>query len=82
MIALANINEVVDTIKKSASTIEASKKLQINFLLSEQQAKAVLEIKLSRLAHLEVEKLQKEKNELEKEKERLENILNNEELLN
>lgn len=82
LIALANINEVVDTIKKSASTIEASKKLQINFLLSEQQAKAVLEIKLSRLAHLEVEKLQKEKNELEKEKERLENILNNEELLN
>jgi DNA gyrase, A subunit len=82
LIALANINEVVETIKKSASTIEASKKLQINFLLSEQQAKAVLEIKLSRLAHLEVEKLQKEKNELEKEKERLENILNNEELLN
>lgn len=82
LIALANINEVVETIKKSASTIEASKKLQINFLLSEQQAKAVLEIKLSRLAHLEVEKLQKEKNELEKEKERLENILNNKELLN
>lgn len=82
LIALANINEVVEMIKKSASTIEASKKLQINFLLSEQQAKAVLEIKLSRLAHLEVEKLQKEKNELEKEKERLENILNNEELLN
>lgn len=82
LIALANINEVVETIKKSASTIEASKKLQINFLLSEQQAKAVLEIKLSRLAHLEVEKLQKEKNELEKEKERLENILNNGELLN
>lgn len=82
LIALANINEVVETIKKSASTIEASKKLQINFLLSEQQAKAVLEIKLSRLAHLEVEKLQKEKNELEKEKERLENILNNEKLLN
>ena len=82
LIALANINEVIETIKKSASTIEASKKLQINFLLSEQQAKAVLEIKLSRLAHLEVEKLQKEKNELEKEKERLENILNNEELLN
>lgn len=82
LIALANINEVVETIKKSASTIEASKKLQENFLLSDVQAKAVLEIKLSRLAHLEVEKLQKEKNELEKEKERLENILNNEELLN
>ena len=82
LIALANINEVVETIKKSASTIEANKKLQENFLLSDVQAKAVLEIKLSRLAHLEVEKLQKEKNELEKEKERLENILNNEELLN
>ena len=82
LIALANINEVVETIKKSASTIEASKKLQENFLLSDVQAKAVLEIKLSRLAHLEVEKLQKEKNELEKEKERLENILSNDELLN
>lgn len=82
LIALASINEVVETIKKSASTFEASQKLQANFLLSEIQAKAVLEIKLSRLAHLEVEKLQKEKLELEAEKEKLENILNNEELLN
>lgn len=82
LIALANIDEVVEVIKKSSSTLEASVRLQENFLLSEKQAKAVLEVKLSRLAHLEVAKLQKEKADLEREQERLNNILSDEKLLN
>lgn len=81
IIAMANIDEVVKTIKSSASTIIASSELQKNFLLDEAQAKAILDMKLSRLAKLEVQKLEKEKNDLETELDRLLSILNNEELL-
>lgn len=81
LIALARIEEVIQTIKSSSSTATASVKLQENFLLTEIQAKAILDMKLSRLAHLEVEKVEKEKSELETEKTRIEEILNNEELL-
>ena len=81
IIAMANIDEVVKTIKSSASTIIASSELQKNFLLDEAQAKAILDMKLSRLAKLEVQKLEREKNDLETELDRLLSILNNEELL-
>lgn len=82
LIALARIEEVVETIKKSSSTAAANINLQKNFLLDELQAKAILDMKLSRLAHLEVAKLEKEKKELEEEAAKIEEILNNEELFN
>lgn len=81
LIALARIEEVIQTIKTSSSPAAANKKLQENFLLTEVQAKAILDMKLSRLAHLEVEKIEKEKTELEAEKARIESILASEELL-
>lgn len=81
LIALARIEEVIQTIKTSSSPAAANKKLQENFLLTEVQAKAILDMKLSRLAHLEVEKIEKEKAELETEKSRIEAILADEELL-
>ena len=80
-ICMANIDEVVHTIKSSTSTAAASKSLCEKFLLDEEQAKAILDMKLSRLAHLEVQKLEKEKVELEKEFERLDAILKDEKLL-
>ena len=82
LICLASIDEVVQTIKKSASTAAASIALQKNFLLDAEQAKAVLDMKLSRLAHLEVQKLEDEKANLEKEAAVITLILNNEELFN
>ncbi len=82
LIALARIEEVVETIKKSSSTAAANLNLQKNFLLDELQAKAILDMKLSRLAHLEVTKLEKEKKELEDEAAKIEEILNNENLFN
>ena len=82
LIALASIDEVVDTIKKAKTTFEASENLQKNFLLDEVQAKAVLEIKLSRLARLEVEKIEDEKCKLSIEVDRIKEILNNETLFN
>lgn len=82
LICLARIEEVIQTIKSSSSTITASKALCENFLLDEAQAKAVLDMKLSRLAHLEVEKLKNEKEKLEKEATAIKKILNNTELFN
>lgn len=80
LICMARIEEVVQTIRNSASTAAASTALQANFLLDEVQAKAVLDMKLSRLAHLEVKKLENERTELVAKAEAIEKILNNEEL--
>lgn len=82
LICLAHIDDVVRTIKNSSSTQMAAKALCENFLLDDIQAKAVLDMKLARLAHLEVEKLEKEKSELAKERNKIETILNSEELFN
>ena len=80
LICMARIEEVVQTIRNSASTAAASTALQANFLLDEAQTKAVLDMKLSRLAHLEVKKLENEREELVGKAEAIEKILNNEEL--
>lgn len=80
LICMANIEEVVQTIRNSVSTAAASEALQKKFLLDAEQTKAVLDMKLSRLAHLEVQKLENEKKDLEAKAKEIENILNNEEL--
>ena len=82
LICIASIDEVVKAIKSSSSTAAASKILCETFLLDAEQAKAVLEMKLSRLANLEVKKLENEKEKLEEEAGRIEAILNSEELFN
>lgn len=80
LICMANIDEVVQTIRSSSSTQTAATALQTKFLLDAEQAKAVLDMKLSRLAHLEVQKLQNERAELQREADRIEKILNDKEL--
>ena len=80
LICMARIEEVVQTIRSSTSTAAASAALQSNFLLDEVQAKAVLDMKLSRLAHLEVKKLENEREELMSKAAAIEKILNDEEL--
>ena len=80
LICMANIEEVVQTIRSSVSTAAAAEALQKKFLLDAEQTKAVLDMKLSRLAHLEVQKLENEKKDLEAKAREIENILNNEEL--
>ena len=82
IIALNNIEEVIETIKSSASTAAARSALMSNFGLSEEQAKAILEIKLARLARLEVEKYYNEAEELKRKKEEIVKILNDEILFN
>ena len=80
LICMARIEEVVQTIRNSASTAAASTALQASFLLDEAQTKAVLDMKLSRLAHLEVKKLENERAELQTQAEAIERILADEEL--
>lgn len=82
LICLARIDEVVATIKGSASTAAAASELMKKFLLDSEQVKAVLDMKLSRLAHLEVKKLEDERTDLLKEADRLNKILNDEVLFN
>ena len=82
LICLANIDEVVRIIKTSDSPSKARERLAAEYELDDVQTKAILDMKLSRLAHLEVEKLKSEKTKLEKEREIIYNIINNEELFN
>ena len=82
LICIANLDEVISAIKSSSSTSAASVALQHNFLLDEEQAKAVLAIKLASLAKLEVEKLEQEKINLTQEANKLRIILQNEKEFN
>lgn len=81
MKAISMIDEVVKTIKKCADAKNASIGLQRLLDIDEIQAKAILDLKLSRLTHLDITKLETEKSNLETEKERIEAILGDEILL-
>lgn len=65
VIALANIDEVIRIIKSADDKADACVKLTQNFELDEIQANAILEMKLSKLTSLEVEKLREELRALE-----------------
>jgi len=75
LIALKNIDTVIDLIKKSKNATEALEGLMKKFELSKKQAQAVLETKLQQLTSLERDKLKKEQEELKKKIEELEKIL-------
>ena len=64
LIALARIEEVIATIKNSADGATAKQSLISKYGLNEAQAKAILDMKLVRLANLETVKVQNEKNEI------------------
>jgi DNA gyrase subunit A len=64
IIALANIDEVIAVIKASRDVATARIKLQERFLLSEAQSEAIVEMRLGRLTSLEIEKIEKELEEL------------------
>jgi DNA gyrase subunit A len=64
LIALEDIDNVIALIKKSESAAAAKVSLIEKYNLSENQAKAILDMKLSRLAKLEKIELQKEEEEL------------------
>lgn len=79
MIAFLNIDEVIHIIRYED---EPKSVLMAKFNLSEQQAEAILNLRLRHLAKLEEHQLQAEQNELEKERSNLEQILGSTRRLN
>ena len=77
LIALEDIDNVIALIKKSESAAAAKVALMTQYNLSEDQAKAILDMKLAKLAKLEKVEIQKEKDDLVAELARLNAILAN-----
>ncbi len=81
IIALKNIDEVIALLKQSANADEAIVKLNKRFLLTIEQGKAILEMRLQRLTGLEQEKIYAEIEEIKQEIARLRSIIDNPEIL-
>jgi len=78
VIALANIDRVIEIIRQSADKNTACEALINEFVLSDKQANAILEMRLQRLTSMEVNKLKEELVELERIIADLKDILANE----
>ena len=63
-IAVDNIDEVVEIIRKSKDVDEADDRLRKRFKLSEKQSEAILNMRLAKLTGLEIEKLEAELKEV------------------
>ena len=63
-IALQNLDEIIDLIRKSPDVETARTRLMKRFKLSEIQAQAILDMPLRRLAALERKKIEEEYKEL------------------
>ena len=77
LIALEDIDNVIALIKASESAAAAKTALMAKYKLSEIQAKAILDMKLSKLAKLEKIEIEDEKKELMAKSEELNQILKN-----
>lgn len=75
IIAIENIDEVIAIIKSSPNVSECKIRLRERFDISEKQAQAILDIKLSRLTKLEVNNLKEEIAELLKIIDRLSAVI-------
>jgi len=64
-IAIDNIDDIIELIKKSADPNDAREKLINRFSLTEIQAKAILDMRLQRLTGLERDKIEQEYKELQ-----------------
>ncbi|MEX0967904.1 MAG: DNA gyrase subunit A [Bacteroidia bacterium] len=80
IIAIDNLDEVINLIRGSRTPDEAREGLMSRFELSEIQAKAILDLRLQKLTGLERDKLKDEYNELMKTIEYLKSVLENKEL--
>ncbi len=75
LIALANLDEVIQIIRRSPDTDTARERLMQRFKLSEIQAQAILDMPLKRLSRLEREKLEAEYKEVKDRIAYLEDLL-------
>ncbi|CRF51629.1 DNA gyrase subunit A [Helicobacter heilmannii] len=82
LVALQNSEAVIALIKGSADTLGAKEALAKAHDLSEEQSKAILEMRLQRLTGLEQEKIQQEHTELQEQIAYLQGILEHADKLN
>ena len=75
LIALANLDEVIALIRASKDPAEAKAGLMDRFGLSDEQAQAILDMRLQRLTQLEAVKIREEHTELLKQIEYLRGVL-------
>jgi DNA gyrase subunit A len=75
LIALENIDAVVQTIKESPDADQAKERLMQRFTLSEIQAQAILDMQLRRLAALERSKIEEEHKQVKEQIDYLEDLL-------
>tara|TARA_Y100000310_G_scaffold228122_1_gene230409 strand:- start:3068 stop:5755 length:2688 start_codon:yes stop_codon:yes gene_type:complete len=78
LIAQKSIDQVIKLIRASKAKAEALKGLMDKFKLSQKQGEAILDMKLSQLTSLELDKLKNEEKDLRTLIERLQKILGNE----
>ena len=78
LIALDNLDAVINLIRSSKNPDEAKEGLMSNFGLTEIQSKAILDLRLQRLTGLERQKIKEEYDELMKLIAYLESVLNDE----
>jgi len=78
-IALENIDAIVELLKKSQDRQDAMAKLMESYALSDRQAAAILDMRLQRLTGLEVEKINAELADLEKQIEYFNFVLSHDE---
>jgi DNA gyrase subunit A len=77
--ALEDIDNIIALIKKSESSSDAVQNLIKQYDFTERQAKAIVDMKLGRLAHLEKIELNKEKEDLTSTIETCNNVIKNQE---
>ena len=73
--AVENIDRIVAIIKSSKNSFEAGYLLQEEYHFSDNQTKAILDMKLSKLTGLEINKLHEEEKNLKEELQRLKELL-------
>lgn len=80
--AISIIDEIIKTIKASKSSDDAKTSLIDLYKFSESQAKAIVEMRLGKLANLEINELNKEQIELNKTINKCDKLLNSKKLQN
>tara|TARA_B100001057_G_scaffold492244_2_gene584249 strand:- start:2537 stop:5176 length:2640 start_codon:yes stop_codon:yes gene_type:complete len=80
LVALDNLDEIIELIKKSHTPEEARNGLINNYSLSEVQAKAILDLRLQKLTGLERDKIKKEHQDLMDKIKSLNEILSSEDI--
>lgn len=76
---LSDIDKLINIVRNAENRAAAHKELKIAFTLNDEQADAVLDMKLSRLSRLDLEELNADEKELEKTLAKLKDIIDNEE---